>query len=450
MQTLKPRDILALGVGTIIGVGWIVAVSGWILRSGPAGAAIAFMLGALVVSLVSRCYGEAAERFPERGGELRVALAMFGPATAFATGCALLAAYLTAIVFEVAALGWILGEIGAGVGLGPRIVIGVVGLLQMLAIAGNAWVNARGAAASSGAQNVLTLVKIVGIGLIVIAGILSGHGAHLAPPFAAQPGESLVAATAAVAISTPFWFAGFNVIAQATPDRAATTTLRQVANTITGSVLICGLLYAAIIFAVGALVPRAQLQSLPFPAADAVAIATGRAALKWFVLLIGGVGILAAWNGMTFAVVRIFQGLAASDLPPGMQRETDPTALSRRGLAAAVVAALAGIVVGRPAMEPAIAASAICMSAVFAVVCFAILRLRLRSQPALLWPSLLVPAGGSLLSLALIVTAAVLPAVQAHGVPAEWWLLGPAALVVVIIWRRAIVRHRAAGSSCDA
>ena len=23
MQTLKPRDILALGVGTIIGVGWI-------------------------------------------------------------------------------------------------------------------------------------------------------------------------------------------------------------------------------------------------------------------------------------------------------------------------------------------------------------------------------------------------------------------------------------------
>jgi hypothetical protein len=63
---------------------------------------------------------------------------------------------------------------------------------------------------------------------------------------------------------------------------------------------------------------------------------------------------------------------------------------------------------------------------------------------------LLVPAGGSLLSLALIVTAAILPAVQAHSVPTEWWLLGPAALVVVIVWRRAIVRHRAAGSNCDA
>jgi basic amino acid/polyamine antiporter, APA family len=450
MQTLKPRDILALGIGTIIGVGWIVAVSGWIVRSGPAGAAIAFMLGALIVSLVSRCYGEAAERFPERGGELRVALAVFGPTAAFATGCALLAAYLTAIVFEVAALGWILGEVGAGVGIGPRIVIGVVVLLQALAVAGNTWVNARGAAASSGAQNALTLVKIVGIGLIVAAGILSGHTAHLAPPFDALPGESPVSAMAAITISTPFWFAGFNVIAQATPDRAATTTLRQVANTITGSVLICGLLYAAIIFAVGALVPRARLQSLPFPAADAVAIATGQDALKWVVLLISGVGILAAWNGMTFAVVRIYQGLAASDLPPGMHRRTDAPTLSRRGLAATIVAALAGIIVGRPAMEPAIAASAICMSAVFAVVCFAILRLRLQSQPARRWSSLLVPAGGVLLSLALVIMAAILPAVQAHGVPVEWQLLGPAALVAAIIWRLAIVRQRSASSRCDA
>lgn len=449
MQILKPRDILALGVGTIIGVGWIVAVSGWILRSGPAGAAIAFMLGALVVSLVSRCYGEAAERFPERGGELRVALAMFGPGTAFATGCALLTAYLTAIVFEVAALGWILGEVGAGVGMGSGLVSGVV-CLQVLAVAGNAWVNARGASASVGAQNALTLVKILGIGLIVAAGILVGRGAHLGPPFAAQPGESVVSAVAAVTISTPFWFAGFNVIAQATPDRGATTTLRQVANAITGSVLICGLLYAAIIFAVGALVPREQLRSLPFPAADAVAIATGQAALKWVVLLIGGVGILAAWNGMTFAVVRIFQGLAASDLPPGMYRRTDATALSRFGLAAVIVAALAGIIVGRPAMGPAIAASAICMSAVFAVVCCAILRLRLRSQPAPRWSSVLVPAGGLLLSLALIVTAAILPALEAHGVPAGWWLLTPAAIVALIVWRRAIVRHRSAGSRCDA
>src|SRR4030042_6251037 len=43
------KDYLALGVGAIIGVGWVVVSGDWLARGGPLGATIGFFIGGVLV-----------------------------------------------------------------------------------------------------------------------------------------------------------------------------------------------------------------------------------------------------------------------------------------------------------------------------------------------------------------------------------------------------------------
>lgn len=434
--TLRARDVLAFGIGTIVGVGWIVAVGDWIVRAGPGGAAAAFVIGALFVSLVSRCYGDAAQRFPDRGGEILLARHVFGGQAAYSAGCALIMLYLTAITFEAAALGWLCIEIGSALRLSPFAVhVGAVSV-QLLVMSAVGVTNYRGTVASAHVQDVLTVIKVVGICTLVVIGIAIAKVDHAAPAFDHRQGEPAWLAMIALAASTPFWFAGFNVIAQATAERSAHTTTQQIARAMTASVLIAGVLYAGIIIAVGGLLPRTTLAALPLPAADAFAIATGWPPLKWIVLAIGMLGIIAAWNGMVFALVRVVRAVATADflnLSPQAQAQA-PVSAPRYALAAAMIAALAGIVIGRPAMNPAISASAVCISIVFAVVCAATLVLRWRERRSS--AQLAVPIGGLLLSLGMVAAAVIIPAVSTGAIPPEWFILAPAVLLAWLLWRR--------------
>ena len=77
-RTLTPMQLAAIGMGTTIGVGWIVVTGGWIARAGPLGAALAFLIGGAVMGLVALCYAEAAVRAPEANGEYGYVSMAFG------------------------------------------------------------------------------------------------------------------------------------------------------------------------------------------------------------------------------------------------------------------------------------------------------------------------------------------------------------------------------------
>jgi len=68
-RSLRPIHLVAIGMGTTIGVGWIVIAGRWITDAGPGGAAAAFAIGGLLMLLVSRCYADLAARLPLSSGE---------------------------------------------------------------------------------------------------------------------------------------------------------------------------------------------------------------------------------------------------------------------------------------------------------------------------------------------------------------------------------------------
>ena len=71
-------EFFALAFGSMIGVGWVTAVGGWLDQAGPVGAIVAFVLGGAIMLCIGLCYAEATPMLPVAGGE--VAYARHGPA----------------------------------------------------------------------------------------------------------------------------------------------------------------------------------------------------------------------------------------------------------------------------------------------------------------------------------------------------------------------------------
>ena len=57
-RKLRLHDYFALAFGTMIGTGWLVLMDDWLGRGGPAGAALGFAIGNVILLPVSYVYGQ--------------------------------------------------------------------------------------------------------------------------------------------------------------------------------------------------------------------------------------------------------------------------------------------------------------------------------------------------------------------------------------------------------
>ncbi len=106
-QPITLRHFFALALGIIIGVGWISVMGDWLRQAGSGGAMLAFLFGTMIVLPAGLCYAELAHRYPGAGGGILYCYRAFGSFGAFMMGWALLFAYITAVLFLVAAsAGW--------------------------------------------------------------------------------------------------------------------------------------------------------------------------------------------------------------------------------------------------------------------------------------------------------------------------------------------------------
>ena len=69
-RDIGASQFFTLAFGSIIGVGWVVALSAWLNQAGPVGAVIGFVGGGLLIMLVGLCYVEISTMFPVSGGEV--------------------------------------------------------------------------------------------------------------------------------------------------------------------------------------------------------------------------------------------------------------------------------------------------------------------------------------------------------------------------------------------
>ena len=165
-DSLRLWDAVSIIIGVVVGASIFRAPS-LVFDSvvGPWPALGAWALGGLLSLAGALCYAELACAYPHPGGDYHFLGRAYGPATGFLFGWSLLTVVLPgtigamAFVFaDYAARLWHLRE-GQVVGWAAGAVIGL------------AAVNALGVTFGKGAQNALTVAKLLGLGGLVVAGI---------------------------------------------------------------------------------------------------------------------------------------------------------------------------------------------------------------------------------------------------------------------------------------
>ena len=157
---------------------------------GPA-AVLAYLLCAVLVSLVGLCLAEAGSRVSHPGGLYGYATAAFGPVVGGVAGTLLWVA--NSVVTSAAVANLLMDTIAMGV---PTVGVGAwrfAGLVTVYAVFGA--VNIRGARGGTRLSMILAVIKIAPLMLLVIVGAFSVRMSNLewvAVPAASQVGQTAV------------------------------------------------------------------------------------------------------------------------------------------------------------------------------------------------------------------------------------------------------------------
>ena len=318
-------DILVIAFGAMIGWGWVVSTGDWISRGGVIGAAIGFALGGVMIFFVGLTYAELTAALPQCGGEHVFSYKAMGPIGSFICTWAIILGYVSVVCFEACALPTIITYIY------PKFLKGylytVAGFdiyaswlaVAMIVAIFITFINIKGAKTAAILQTVLTVI-IGGVGiLLVVASAVSGDMSNLQPQlFASEDTVTSLKAIMSIAVMTPFFFIGFDVIPQAAEE--INVPLKKIGKIMILSIVLAVAFYALIIVGVGYVMNAsdiaASMEGSGLVTADAMAKAFNSSIMSK-VLIIGGMcGIVTSWNSFLIGGSRAMYSMAESYMIP--------------------------------------------------------------------------------------------------------------------------------------
>lgn len=175
-QTLRVRDAMAITVGIVVGAGIFRTPS---LVAGAASSEamvlLAWAAGAVISLIGALCYAELASAYPNAGGDYHYLTRAFGRRLAFLYAWARLSVIQTG---SLALLAYVFGDYASEIArLGPYSPA-IYAALVVIAVTGVNWV---GVHAGSRVQNWLTVVEVVGLGAVIVAGLFLAPAAPDGP-----------------------------------------------------------------------------------------------------------------------------------------------------------------------------------------------------------------------------------------------------------------------------
>jgi len=306
-RKLRLHDYFALAFGTMIGTGWLVLMDDWLGRGGPAGAALGFAIGGIILLPVGYVYGQWVKRLPDAAGEAAYTAQVFPPMVSYFTGWMMLLAYFIVCPWEAVALGKIAAYIfpsldsfelyrvaGQPVFL-SRLVLGIALTLLL------ATINYRGIRLSANFQKTMSsLVLLIFVALVGISSVRGAPG-NFHPAFHATPFLSILLTLQIV----PYFMTGFESVPkyaeEANPDFPQTSYMQAI-----GLALGVGaLFYALSIAAVAYIVPWQTLLGKRFATAIAFEHGIGRHWPVQLILTMALFGLFQCFNGNFAASTRL-------------------------------------------------------------------------------------------------------------------------------------------------
>lgn len=185
-RVLGVREAVAIIVGIVIGAGIFKAPSLVAQFTGsPGWMFAAWVLGGVVSLLGALCYGELAAAYPHAGGDYHFLMRAYGRRVAFLFAWARFSVITTG---SIALLAFVFGDyMSALLRLGPF----SEALYAAAAIVVLGWVNLRGMRSGALTQTWLTAAEVLGLLLVVVAGLyLLTQGGGATEPAVAAVGAS--------------------------------------------------------------------------------------------------------------------------------------------------------------------------------------------------------------------------------------------------------------------
>lgn len=324
-RVLGAWDILVIAFGAMIGWGWVVSTGTWIQDGGILGAALGFVIGGIMIFFVGLTYAELTSAMPQCGGEHVFSHRAMGPIGSFICTWAIVLGYASVVCFEACALPTIITYIFpdflqgylytvAGFKIYASWLAVAVGMSLLMT-----WINIRGVKAAAKLQTILTvIIGAAGI-LLIVASTITGSVSTLAPQaFVGEDTGTTIKAVLAVAVMTPFYFIGFDVIPQAAEE--IKVPLKKIGSILILSVVCAVLFYALVIVAVGLVLTGPEIlaseNGTGLVTADAMAKAMNSATMAKVIIIGGMCGIITSWNSFLMGGSRALYSMAESYMVP--------------------------------------------------------------------------------------------------------------------------------------
>lgn len=324
-KVLRTRDVLMIAFGAMIGWGWVVSSGQWIQAGGAIGTAIGFIIGGLMIYLVGLTYAELTTAMPKCGGEQNFSYAAFGSVGSYICTWTLVLSYIGVVCFEACSFATIMQYVVPGFLQGYLYTVAGFDVyaswvaVAILASALIVYIQYIGTKKAAKLQNILTCI-IAGVGLLLVAGsAVTGSADNLTSQMFVGGGNAEIYGNILkVAIMTPFFLFGFDIIPQAAEE--INMPLKRLGHLMVVSIGMAVVFYAMIVVAIGYVMSPEQIEGsmtdTGMVTADAIAIAFSNEAMTK-VLIIGGLcGIVTTWNSFLIGGSRVIFSMSKARMLP--------------------------------------------------------------------------------------------------------------------------------------
>ncbi|SRX55088.1 APC family permease [Aequorivita sp. CIP111184] len=305
---------ISLGTGVMIGAG-IFVLMGQIAELVGDLFPIAFIAGAIVVGFSSYSYVKFSSAFPSSGGVVKFLNKSYGPGTT--TGVFSLLMYVSMVVSE----SLVAGTFGAyTLRLFPESFAGYASVLGILLLVTAYIVNILGNKVIGATATFTAIIKVLGIALLAIAGLIASGFADITGNYIPQNTEALpqgLGFVAALALAI-LAYKGFTTITNQGGD--IKNPHKNLGRSIIISILICTIIYVALALAVaGGLTIPEIIAAKDYALAAAAKPVFGEWG-SWFTI---GIAIIATVSGViasVFSSSRLLAMLSNMKQVPSLKR----------------------------------------------------------------------------------------------------------------------------------
>lgn len=325
-KVLNTGDVLVVAFGAMIGWGWVVSSGQWITSGGVLGTVLGFIIGGIMIYFVGLCYAELTTAMPKCGGEHVFSYKAFGSIGAYICTWSIILSYIGVVCYEAVSFPTILQYVFPKIARGYLYSVGGFDIYftWLLIAIGMAllilFLNIIGMKKAARFQKILTCV-IAAVGIALVAGAAySGNVNNLQNQLlVGDTNGEIIQNIAKVAIMTPFFLFGFDVIPQAAEE--INVPLKKLGKMMILSIIMAVSFYVLVVLAVGYVMNAGQIKTsmsstTGLVTADAMGVAFNNANMAK-VLIIGGLcGIVTSWNSFLIGGSRALYSMSVSYMLP--------------------------------------------------------------------------------------------------------------------------------------